>query len=96
MQGKTVTQDMVRGIGHVIPGKGYTRIMAGKRTLAYANERRAGLQLDFSAADLEGAPARLRKRVTIRRDRAILTVDDKSAERARALLEHVAQKASRS
>jgi hypothetical protein len=91
MQEQTVMQDLADGIGRVVPGKGYARIMAGKRTLAYANERRAGLQLDFRAADLTKAPARLRKRATIKGDRAILTVDAKSTDAARALLEHVAQ-----
>lgn len=93
MQDPTVTQDLARGIGRVVPGKGYARIMAGRRTLAYANERKAGLQLDFRAADLEGAPARLRKRTIIRRDRALLHVNDRNVAAARGLLEHVAQKA---
>jgi hypothetical protein len=93
MQGETVTQDLARGIGRVVHAKGYDRIVAGKRTLAYANPRRAGVQLDFRAADLEGAPARLRKRITVNRDRALLTVDAKNTAAARSLLEHVAQKA---
>jgi hypothetical protein len=50
------------------------------------------VQLDFRAADLVGAPARQRKRATIKRDRALLVVTDKNLEGARALLQHVAQK----
>lgn len=92
MRGQTVTQDLARSIGRVVPGRAYARIMAGKRTLAYVNERKAGLQLDFRAADLEGANARLRKRTTIKRDRALVLVTDKNVDAARALLEHVAQK----
>lgn len=30
MQGQTVTQDLARGIGRVVAGKGYARIVAGK------------------------------------------------------------------
>jgi hypothetical protein len=92
MQGKTVTQDLARGIGRVVHAKTYDRIVAGKRTLAYANPRRAGVQLDFRAADLEGANGRLRKRAIIKRDRALLIVNAKNVEGARALLRHVAQK----
>jgi hypothetical protein len=77
----------------VVPGKGYARIMAGKRTLAYVNERKSGLQLDFRAADLEGAPASARRRATMKRERALLTVTDKNVEAARTLLQHVAEKA---
>jgi hypothetical protein len=91
MQRQTVT-DLARGIGRVVHAKGYAGIVVAKRTLAYANPRKAGVQLDFRAADLEGAPARLRKRATIKRDRALLLVNDKSVAAARALLEHVAQK----
>jgi hypothetical protein len=93
MQGQTVTQDLARGIGRVVHAKGYDRIVSGKRTLAYANARKTGVQLDFRAADLEGANARLRKRTTIKRDRALLLVNAKNVEGARALLQHVAQKA---
>jgi hypothetical protein len=92
MQGQTVTQDLARGIGRVAHAKLYDRIVAGKRTLAYANPRREGVQLDFRAADLDGAPARMRKRTTIKRDRALLIVTDRNIEGARALLQHVAQK----
>lgn len=92
MQEQTVTQDLARGIGHVLHGKGYDRIVAGKRTLAYANARRAGVQLDFRAADVAAAPARLRKRATIKSDRALFVVNDKNLAAARELLEHVAQK----
>jgi hypothetical protein len=92
MQEQTVTQDLARGIGRVIHGKGYDRIVAGKRTLAYANPRRVGVQLDFRAADLAGAPARHRKRATIKRDRALLVVNHKNLAAARALLEHVAKR----
>ena len=91
MQGEKLTQDLADGIGDVVPGKGYARIMAGKRTLAYVNERKAGVQLDFRAVALEGAPARLRRRTTIKRDRALLVVTAKNVEGARALLQHVAQ-----
>jgi hypothetical protein len=90
MQEETLTKDLARGIGRVVPGKSYARIVAGKRTLAYANPRREGVQLDFRAADLEGAPARLRKRTAIKRDRARLTVTSRNVEGARALLQHVA------
>jgi hypothetical protein len=54
------------------------------------------VQLDFRAADLEGAPTRLRRRATVKRDRALLVVTDKNVEAARALLEHVAQKVAQS
>jgi len=93
MQGSTVTQDLARGIARVIYGKGYARLVAGKRTLAYANDRKGGLQLDFRAADVGDAPARLRKRATVNGDRALVTVTPKNAAGARALLEHVARKA---
>jgi hypothetical protein len=92
MQGETVT-DLARGIGTVVHGKTYDRIVAGKRTLAYVNPRRDAVQLDFRAAHLKDAPARLRKRTTIKRDRALLLVNGKNREAARALLEHVAAKA---
>jgi hypothetical protein len=92
MQGQTVTQDLARGIGRVAHAKTYDRIVVGKRTLAYVNPRRDAVQLDFRAADLVGAPARQRKRATIKRDRALLVVTDKNLEGARALLQHVAQK----
>lgn len=91
MQEQTVTQ-LARGIGDVVHAKGYDRIVAGKSTLAYANARKTGVHLDFRAADLEGAPARVRKRVTIKRDRAVLLVNDKNVEAARAILAHVAGK----
>jgi len=94
MQGPTVTQDLARGIGRVLHARTYDRIVAGKRTLAYVNPRREAVQLDFRAVDLVGAPARLRKRTTVKRDRAFLLVNDKNVAAARALLEHVAQKAS--
>jgi hypothetical protein len=93
MQGQTVTQDLARGIGRVVAGKGYARIVTGTRTLAYANPRREGVQLDFRAADIDGAPARLRRRATIKRDRVLLIVTDKNVEGARTLLQHVAKKA---
>jgi hypothetical protein len=89
MQGEKVT-DLTRGIARVVPGKGYARIVAGKRTLAYSNPRRDAVQLDFRATDLAGAPARLRRRATIKRDRALLTVNAKNVEAARGLLQHVA------
>lgn len=92
MQDKTVTQDLARGIGRVVQAETYDRIVAGKRTLAYVNPRRDAVQLDFRVADLEGAPARLRKRATIKRDRALLMVNSKNVVAARALLEHVARK----
>jgi hypothetical protein len=92
MQGQTVSKDLARGIGRVAHAKTYDRIVAGKRTLAYANPRREGVQLDFRAADLDGAPARMRKRATIKHDRALLIVTDKNMESARALLQHVARK----
>jgi hypothetical protein len=91
MQGQTVTQDLARGIGRVVHAKTYDRIVAGNRTLAYANPRRDAVQLDFRAADLDGAVARLRKRATIKRDRALLIVTDKNIEGARALLQHIAR-----
>jgi hypothetical protein len=93
MQGETVTQDLARGIGRVVHAKTYDRIVAGKRTLAYVNPRRDAVQLDFRAADLDGAPSRLRKRTSIKDDRALLIVNAKNVKGARALLEHVAQKA---
>jgi hypothetical protein len=89
MQGQKVTQDLARGIGRVVQTKTYGRIVAGKRTLAYVNPRRDAVQLDFRAADLDGAPARMRKRATIKRDRALLIVTDKNVDAARALLVHV-------
>lgn len=94
MQGETVTQDLARGIGRVVHAKTYDRIVAGKRTLAYVNARRDAVQLDFRAADLDGAPARLRRRATVKRDRALLIVNGKNVESARALLQHVAEKAA--
>lgn len=94
MQKQTLTDDLARGIGRVVPAKGYDRIVAGKRTLAYANVRKDdAVQLDFRATDLTGAPARLRKRATFKRDRALLLVDGKNVAGARVLLEYVAQKA---
>jgi hypothetical protein len=93
MQGLTLSQDLARGIGRVLHGKTYDRIVAGKRTLAYVNPRRDAVQLDFRAADLAGAPARLRRRTTIKRDRALLIVNAKNVEGARALLQHVAKNA---
>jgi hypothetical protein len=92
MQRPKVTQDLARGIGRVTHAKLYDRIVDGKRTLAYVNPRRDAVQLDFRAADLAGAPARLRKRTTIKRDRALLIVTDNNVEGARALLQHVAKK----
>jgi hypothetical protein len=89
MQGEKLTQDLARGIGRVAHAETYDRIVAGKRTLAYVNPRREGVQLDFRAPDLNGAPARLRKRATIKRDRALLLVDAKNIEAARALLAYV-------
>jgi hypothetical protein len=59
----------------------------------YTYSRRDAVQLDFRAADPAGAPARLRKGTTIKRDRALLVVNGKNVAAARALLEHVAQKA---
>jgi hypothetical protein len=91
MQDSTVTH-LAEGIGRVLHSKGYDRIVAGKRTLAYANPRKVGVQLDCRAIDLDGVPARLRKRATIKRDRALLLVTEKNLEGARALLQHVAQK----
>jgi hypothetical protein len=93
MQRHTVTQDMARGIGRVVHAKTYDRIVAGKRTLAYVNPRREAVQLDFRAADLEGAPARLRKRAIVKDDRGLLLVNAKNLEAARALLQHVAKRA---
>jgi len=95
MQEGNVTQNLARGIGRVVHSKGYGRIVAGKRTLAYVNPRRDGIQLDFRAADLSGAPARLRTRAIVKGNRALLTVDGKNVAAARTLLEHVAQKAAR-
>jgi hypothetical protein len=99
MQGETVTQNLARGIGRVVPGKGYARIMAGRRTLAYVNRRRAGIQLDFRTAAVTDAPAKARKRAIIKGDRALLTLNGPNeatrkgrVEAARALLQHVAQK----
>jgi hypothetical protein len=92
MQGRTVTQNLARGIGRVAYAKTYDRIVAGKRTLAYVNLRRGAVQLDFRAADLDGAPAPVRKRATIKRDRALLIVNDKNVDAARALLQHVRQR----
>ena len=94
MQDGNVTHDLVRGIGRVVHSKGYDRIVAGKRTLAYINPRRDGVQLDLRAVDLADASARLRRRTTIKRERALLMVNDKNVDTARALLEHVAQKAA--
>jgi hypothetical protein len=92
MQEQTVTHALADGIGRVAHAKTYDRILAGKRTLAYVNPRREGVQLDFRAADLDGAPARLRKRATVKRDRALLFVTEKNLEGARTLLQHIAQK----
>ncbi len=94
MQGETVTQDLARGIGRVVHAKTYDRIVGGKRTLAYVNSHRDAVQLDFRAADLAGAPGRLRKRPTIKRDRGLLIVNAKNVEGARALLQCVAEKAA--
>jgi hypothetical protein len=88
MQESTVTA-LAEGIGTVVHSKGYDRITAGKHTLAYANTRKAGVLLDFRATDLDGAPAPLRKRATIKGNRAVLLVDAKTMEAARALLTHV-------
>jgi hypothetical protein len=60
----------------------------------YTDSRRDAVRLDFRAADMGGAPPRLRKRATIKRDRALLIVNGKNVDAARALLEHVAQKAA--
>jgi hypothetical protein len=95
MQGEKVTQDLARGIGDVVHSKGYDRVIVGKRTLAYVNQRRDAVQLDFRAADLDGVPARIRKRATIKRDRALLVVTEKNLEGARALLQHIAKKESK-
>jgi hypothetical protein len=76
----------------VAHAKTYDRIVAGRRTLAYVNPRRDAVQLDFRAGDLAGSPARLRKRTTIKRDRALMIVNVKNVAAARALLEHVARK----
>jgi hypothetical protein len=90
MQGRTVTNELARGIGRVVHAKTYDRIVAGKRTLAYVNPRRDTVQLDFRAMDLDGAPARLRKRAIIKNDRVLLFVNSKNVNAARALLQHVA------
>jgi hypothetical protein len=37
MQERTLTHDLARGIGRVAKAKTYSRIVAGKRTLAYVN-----------------------------------------------------------
>jgi hypothetical protein len=93
MQGEKVTKDLARGIGRVAHAKTYDRIVAGKRTLAYVNPRRDGVQLDFSAADLAGAPGHACGTApTVKRDRALLIVNGKNMEPARALLEHVRHK----
>lgn len=98
--GPEMARNLAEGIGTVVPSKGYARIVAGKRTLAYVNERKAGVELDFRAAALDGAPARLRKRTTIKGDRALLNLGGQNdatrkgrTEAARALLAHVAQRA---
>lgn len=96
---RKLARDLAEGIGDLVASKGYARIMAGKRTLAYVNERKTGPQLDFRAAAIEDAPARLRKRTTIKRGRALLSLGGQNeatrkgrAEAARALLQHVAAK----
>jgi hypothetical protein len=89
MQEQKVTQSLARGIGRVSHSKNYDRIVSGKRTLAYVNPRREGVQLDFRAADLEGAPAKVRTPATIKGTRALLVVTEKNIEAARALLAHV-------
>jgi hypothetical protein len=50
----------------------------------YTSSRRDAVQLDFRAADLAGAPARLRRRAAIKHDRALLSVNSKNVDGARA------------
>jgi hypothetical protein len=94
----TLTREMVEGISdvEVVPARksSYGRIVAAGETLAYANPRRAGVQLDFRAADVGDAPAKVRRSVEVKGNRARLTVTDTgtNAAAARALLQHVAAK----
>jgi hypothetical protein len=55
----------------------------------YTSSRRDAVRLDVRAADLDSAPARLRKGATIKRDRALMIVNGKDVEGACALLQHV-------
>lgn len=83
------------GIGTVIESRrpGYSRIVIGKRTLAYVNPRRGAVQLDFRAKDVAAAPARLRRAAVVKKDRALVAVTQKNLATARALLERVAAQA---
>jgi hypothetical protein len=78
------------GIGAVEHAKGYDRIVAGGRTLAYVNPKKGALQLDFHGADVGGAAAKLTKDLAHSGSRAKLSISDKATTTtARALLEHV-------
>jgi len=82
--------ELADGIGAVVPAKGYDRIVAGDRTLAYVNPKKDAVQLDFRSKDVEGAPSKLRRGITVKGNRALLSVNGRGTANARALLEHVA------
>ncbi len=70
--------------GDVVPGKGYSRIVLGGRTLVYVN---AGF-LDFNASHVAKAPAGARGKLTLKGNRAHMPLTEKAA--AKVLLKHIA------
>jgi hypothetical protein len=83
------------GIEAVRAGKApYARMRAGGKTIAYADDRKDGVVLNF--ASVEGLPARFDKAVTFKRlrgkgIRTTMSVDAKNVKTAKALLEWLAK-----
>lgn len=80
------------GIEAVRAGKApYARMRANGKTLAYADDRKAGVVLSVASKDVAKAPKRFTKVMTVKGDRATMHVTSKNVKTARALLEWLAK-----